>query len=404
VPLKVSSFTDPKCEAITGGPGEKELAPGEQTIFICHHVLNKADGEAGVACNVAKVTAEHGSVITQESNTVCAELPERSNFGQEGSCKSVTVTFFGFPKVKGNKVGVVIRVDKKVVVKEKIIFDGSSFSKTYELNLTGKHKVDVFAKWKTNGVHGGGDHNLGFFNCTPEPQFTVEKLQEIAGSGKGFTKEPLAGELAQTVDYEIIVKNTGNVPLKFNGGFVDPNCDSGTTSGGPGAAAVAPGESTTYLCSRLLKEGGANSNTASDTGTPTEGSPVTHESNTVVVNVLVEVAFTIEKFQSIGANTPTKGNIPGQVGQMVAYVVVIKNTGNVPLKNTGADSGCAKSWENEPLAPGFEQSFNCSYELTEADKTAGSHSNTATNTATPPEGDGPPETQKSNTVVVEPIT
>jgi hypothetical protein len=402
VPLTLSGFTDPKCEAITGGPGEKQLGVGEQTIYFCHHALNKADGEAGVDCNVATVTGQDGPPKTQESNTVCVELPEGSNFTQERSCKSVTVTFFGFPKTTGNKVEVVIRVDKKVVFREKIIFNGSSFSITVVLNVPpGHHKVDVFAKWKTNGVSGGADHN-GSVNCSPEPSFTIEKLQKI-GAGS-YTKEPLSGEVAQTVNYKVIVTNTGNVPLKFNGGFSDPHCDGGTESGGPGEAAVVTGESTTYFCSRLIKEGGANTNTATDTGTPTEGSPVTHESNTVVVNVLVTADFTIEKFQSIGANPPTKEAISGKVKDMVAYVVTIKNTGNVPLKNSGSDSGCSKSWENEPLAPGSEVSFKCTYELTEADKVNGSHSNTATNTATPPPGDGSPVTHTSNTVVVEPIT
>ena len=45
--------------------------------------------------------------------------------------------------------------------------------------------------------------------------FTIEKLQKIEGEAS-YTKSKLTGaEIGQTVDYEIIVKNTGNVPLKF---------------------------------------------------------------------------------------------------------------------------------------------------------------------------------------------
>src|SRR5207245_2683421 len=43
-----------------------------------------------------------------------------------------------------------------------------------------------------------------------QPAFTIEKLQEIAGSPAGFTTATLTGKVGQTVDYEIIVKNTGN--------------------------------------------------------------------------------------------------------------------------------------------------------------------------------------------------
>ena len=46
-----------------------------------------------------------------------------------------------------------------------------------------------------------------------EPGFTIEKLQEISGVGTAFTSSPLTGKLGQTVDYEILVTNTGNEAL-----------------------------------------------------------------------------------------------------------------------------------------------------------------------------------------------
>jgi hypothetical protein len=121
-----------------------------------------------------------------------------------------------------------------------------------------------------------------------EPAFTIEKLQEIAGSKAGFTTSEITGEVTQTVDYEIIVKNTGNVPLTFSE-FTDEKCDSGTIAGGPGGA-LGPGESATYTCNHLLnpadKLAGTYTNTASDTGTPSGGGPITHTSNTVVAKVV----------------------------------------------------------------------------------------------------------------------
>ena len=122
VPLKMSGFSDPKCESISGGPGEKPLEVGEQTVFTCHHVLNHTDGEAGIDCNVAEVTGEDGPPKTQESNTVCVELPEKSNFTQEATCKSMTIFLFGFPKTNGNTVTEVIRVDGKIFFKGQFTF------------------------------------------------------------------------------------------------------------------------------------------------------------------------------------------------------------------------------------------------------------------------------------------
>ena len=47
-----------------------------------------------------------------------------------------------------------------------------------------------------------------------KPAFAIEKLQEIQG-GAGYVTGPLNGKLGQTVDYEIVVRNTGPVAETF---------------------------------------------------------------------------------------------------------------------------------------------------------------------------------------------
>ena len=130
---------------------------------------------------------------------------------------------------------------------------------------------------------GGLKHDAAF-TCGCEPTFTIEKRQEIAGSGSGFTTDPLVGEIGQTVDYEIIVTNTGNVALALTG-FADKYCDASTLSGGLGEALLAPGASTTYTCTRALAGEGKFFNEAELTGTPPGGTPITHQSNQVIVEV-----------------------------------------------------------------------------------------------------------------------
>ena len=117
-----------------------------------------------------------------------------------------------------------------------------------------------------------------------KPAFTIEKQQRIEGSGKGYTTTEMSGMLGQTVEYQIIVKNTGNVPLTFSA-FEDEKCEG--ISGGPGASPIEPGESTTYTCEHVLTTTGPWSNNATDTGTPPtgEGSALTHTSNPVVTEV-----------------------------------------------------------------------------------------------------------------------
>src|SRR6266576_1995345 len=137
----------------------------------------------------------------------------------------------------------------------------------------------------------------------PEPfEFTIEKLQEIAGSGRGFTKSPLIGAIGETVDYEIIVTNTGILSETLV--FTDPQCDAGTIAGGPGEGRLTQEGSVTYTCSHVLDAPGAYTNEATVTATRGCGcEPLTHISNQVVVKVPAppppKPEFTIEKLQEI---------------------------------------------------------------------------------------------------------
>jgi hypothetical protein len=311
VALTLSDFTDAHCDpgTIAGGPGSSPLEPGESSTYTCDHVLT----EYGSYTNEATVTGTppSGTMITHTSNQVV-----------------VTVL---------------------------------------------------------------------------EPGFKIEKLQEIRGSGMGFTKEKLMGEVGQTVDYEIVVTNTGQVPLTFSD-FTDPHCDPGTIEGGPGSSPVAPGASTTYTCSHVLTTTGIYTNVATVTGTPEGETPKEQESNEVEVEVPSsgghEPGFTIEKLQRIGGSGSfTKEKLTGMVGETVEYEIIVKNTGNVPLTFSAlTDSNCeliSGGPGATPVAPGESTTFTCIHVLT----SPGLHENEATITGTP-EGETPIE-HESNKVVVE---
>ena len=226
----------------------------------------------------------------------------------------------------------------------------------------------------------------------PKPEFTIEKFQEVDGSG--LTTKPLSGLIGQTVDYEIVVKNTGNVPLTF-ASFTDPHCDSGTIGGGPGSTPVAPGASTTYTCDHVLTSVGSYVNVATVTGTPEGGAPIVHESKPVEVHVTPEPDFTIEKVQELqevggSGGTFTTGSLTGSIGQTVDYEIVVKNTGNVPLTfSSFTDPHCdagtlAGGPGTTPVVPGAMTIYTCDHLLT----SVGSYLNVATVTGTP-EGEAP---------------
>jgi hypothetical protein len=236
---------------------------------------------------------------------------------------------------------------------------------------------------------------------TAEPSFTIEKSQEIAGSGGGFTTSKLKGSIGQTVDYEIVVKNTGIVAEGLSG-FTDTHCDPGTIAGGPGSSQVAPGQSTTYTCQHVLTSVGTYTNEATVTGTTAGGTPVTHTSNQVVVEVAPEPSFTIEKRQEIvgGASGFTSSPLTGAIGQTVDYQIIVKNTGNEGLtfsnfSDAPCDKGTIAGGPGEaPVAPGSSTTYTCSHVLT----STGRYVNEAGVTGTPP-GESP-ITHTSNLVEV----
>jgi hypothetical protein len=234
---------------------------------------------------------------------------------------------------------------------------------------------------------------------TAEPAFSIEKLQEIGGGGKGFTTAPLTGALGQTVHYQIAVKNTGRVGETFSD-FADPHCDPGTIAGGPGSSPVAPGEATTFTCSHVLTAVGTYNNQAIVTAHTIGGAPLTQASNEVVVNVPAEPAFTIEKLQQVGSSAFTSLALMGAIGQTVEYQIIVKNTGNVSLVFGGladphCDAGTISGGPGSgPVAPGETTTFTCRHVLA----SPGTYVNEASLSGSP-EGQAP-MTHTSNQVEV----
>ena len=286
----ISEFVDPHCDAGTlgGGPGTSPLTPGQSTTFTCRHVLSTV----GTYINQASATARTagGKPLTQISN-----------------------------------------------------------------------EVEVTA--------------------APKPGFTIEKLQQIAGSQGGFVTTPLTGVLGETVDYQVIVKDIGETTLAMSD-FTDAHCDPGTIAGGPGSALLAPGEQSIYTCQHVLASVGKYINEASVTATPPGGPAVTESSLRVEVTVgpppaaaAVVVGFTVGKRQRVGgAGDFTAAPLAATVGQTVEYEIVVSNTGSAPLTFAHfTDAHCdAATIAGGPgataVAPGTSTTFTCQHVLTSPGK------------------------------------
>ncbi|MDO5305887.1 MAG: hypothetical protein Q4E87_09970, partial [bacterium] len=83
-----------------------------------------------------------------------------------------------------------------------------------------------------------------------------------------------------------------------------------------------------------------------------------------------------------------------KLGETINYEITVKNDGNLTLTNVTVEDALTgntgeNTWTIPTLAPGAEQTFTASYEVTEADVLAGKVVNNATGTAENPDPDQP---------------
>jgi hypothetical protein len=123
----------------------------------------------------------------------------------------------------------------------------------------------------------------------PAPGMTIVKTQRLSGSADGYQSTPLSVTIGQQIAYQMLVKNTGNVPLALS--LSDAVCDSGTLSGPTGELEadqmLTPGGQALYSCTHvaLSGDGSTITNTATVTGTPPKGPQVGPLSSSVLANV-----------------------------------------------------------------------------------------------------------------------
>lgn len=322
------------------------------------------------------------------------------------SCTTTTFIYSGFPEVEKNQVTERLRSDGVFQFNEKFEFNGSSGTSTITSALpSGMHKLSAEAHWNTNGVVGESGKHKEHVKCGAEakPSFTIQKLQEIAGSSSSWTATELTAKVGQTVDYQVTVSNTGNVSFTLSS-FIDANCDPNTLGGGPEGASVAPGGKLVFTCSHLITGGGSYTNVASASATYEQGGTEVHESNKVTVKVALEARLSLSKVQEIkGAGTGfTASTLTAAVGQTVVYEITAKNIGNVPLAlSEFTDIYCDEHTisggpgPGASLMPGDGTTYSCSHRFTEM----GPYSNVASVSGTP--SGGLPVVVASNMVTVK---
>ncbi|SEP09477.1 DUF7507 domain-containing protein [Amycolatopsis saalfeldensis] len=202
----------------------------------------------------------------------------------------------------------------------------------------------------------------------------------------------------QPVRYSFTVTNAGNVTLTDVTVTEGDFSGSGTLSaiscpaGGAVVPTLEPGQTVTctadYTVTQADVDAGRITNSATAAGTPPgDLPPATTPPATAVVTAGGGAALTLAK-------SVEPATVDG-AGHAVAYRFVVTNTGNRTLTSvavretafTGTGTMSAIGCPSRTLAPGQSVTCTATYTLTQADADAGSVTNTAEATGTPPQGD-----------------
>nr|WP_121270619.1 gliding motility-associated C-terminal domain-containing protein [Pedobacter schmidteae] len=243
-----------------------------------------------------------------------------------------------------------------------------------------------------------GDDLPTVVQITPAPAVTL--LKEIAGN--------VPNQAGQIINYNLTVKNTGNVTLN-NLLITDANA---VIAGSP-IPQLAPGATAVVTASHILTQAdvdaGTYINTAEVTASPAIGVNVSDKSGTTETNDDPTAAIIVPN----GAMSLTKvaNNTGSKAGDVINYTIVVKNTGNVTLSNvvvsdTGADAGSVLPASVAVLAPGASATLSAKHTLTQSDVDNGSYSNQASVAALDTKGTfvSTPKSDDPNTPAVDDAT
>ncbi|MEV6120737.1 DUF11 domain-containing protein, partial [Streptomyces sp. NPDC052077] len=240
----------------------------------------------------------------------------------------------------------------------------------------------------------------------PAPSEPALKVVKTASTGK-----LVAGE---EITYSFAVTNTGNVTLtdvKVDEGEFTGDGELGDVTCPAGAASLAPGARVTctasYTVTQADVDAGSITNSATATGTPPSGEPPVSPPSEVTVETDDDPGLSVVK--SASTQEPDKLVL----GEEITYSFLVKNTGNVTVKDVTVDEGefsgsgdlgameCPAD-RAAALAPGEQMTCTASYTVTQADVDAGSITNSATATGVPPRGE-PPVSPPSEVTVPTPV-
>ncbi|WP_107452485.1 GEVED domain-containing protein [Streptomyces sp. TLI_053] len=404
----------------------KSLAPGATVTCTAEYTVVQADVDAGTIENTATATGTPpggGTPVTSPpSSTVVPFTPRPSLVVEKSADKQRLVageriTYSYLVTNTGNVTLSDVRVDEGAFSGTGTLSpvscpeDAVSLEPGRIVTCTAEYTVtqaDVDAGRIDNAATATGTPPGGTPVASPPGTTTVPTDPRPALTVvKSSDKQQLV--VGETITYTYTVTNTGNVTLtgvgvsetEWTGSGPAPRvtCPDAAKSLAPGAQVLC---TATHTVTQDDADRGTVRNTATATGTPPGGgTPVTGPPSSVTVPHESRPAMVLEK--KAEPATVTKA------GERITYTFTVTNTGNITLTGVHpVESRFTGTGKRPPIAcppgsgelrPGQQLVCSTSYTATQADIDAGSISNTATATGTPP-GGGTPVTSPPDTVTV----
>ncbi|MFI1543563.1 hypothetical protein ACH4U4_18935 [Microbacterium resistens] len=408
VGVNEGAFTGAGTLSAVDCPADRTLAPGAQLVCTATYTVQQADVDAGSMRNDATATGTPptGPPVTSEpSETTTPSVPDPSVSIAKMADKTdlvvgETVTY----SFRVTNTGNVTLTD--VSVKEDDFTgagDLSAIACPADRTLSPGEFLDCTATYVVQqaDVDAGSVTNAATSSGTPptgDPVTSDPSEVTITGTSspsitvvKSADKTDLV--VGETVTYSFRVTNTGNVTLTDVSVKEDDFTGAGDLSAiaCPADRTLSPGEfldcTATYVVQQADVDAGSVTNSATSSGTPPTGDPVTSDPSEVTITGTSSPSITVVK-------SADKTDLV--VGETVTYSFRVTNTGNVTLTdvavNEGAFSGAGalsaiECPANRTLAPGAELTCTATYVVQQADVDAGSVTNSATSSGTPPTGD-----------------
>jgi uncharacterized repeat protein (TIGR01451 family) len=409
VPLTGVTVTDPLV-TVVGGP--INLAPGQSdsSTFTASYTLTQSDINAGTFTNTATTTGTPPSgpdvededddtqtlppapsIALVKTGTQVLDVVAPSGVANVGD--QITYTFAVTNTGNVTLTGVTVTDPLVTVVGSPITLapgatDSTTFTASYTLTQSDINNGSFLNTATTTGTPPTGpdveDEDDDTQTLPPAPSIALVKtgtqvLDVVAPSG--------VANVGDQITYTFAVTNTGNVTLT-DVIVTDPLV---TVVGSPITLAPGATDSTTFTASYTLTQSDINAgtftNTATTTGTPPTGPDVEDEDDdTQTLPPAPSIALVKTGTQVLDVVAPSG---VANVGDQITYTFAVTNTGNVTLTDViVTDPLVTVVGSPITLAPGATDSttFTASYTLTQSDINAGTFTNTATTTGTPPTG------------------